>query len=869
MNDHHIYYIHRSIHDLMIHGSNTLTLPTLFEYWCALRLSIEYNTPFTVWKDISPLSKANYNVPNNDMGVDCASSDFLKLIQVKYYGKDHTIGTHSLSTFLAFPFQMDKSIIPKLDLLLARTDYSKLSDYVKRAISKGNLTDHAFESITFMKECKDISINFIDEKIQQDLRFPLRPPQLDALKIIEQSDREMKNCILSIPTGVGKTRIVLEYIHRNDGEVLVFVPTLILMDQWYKEAILSGLNKNKVIRIGSGVVEKYDPNGVYSLVICLNNSIDKVCKHISSFQKIFIDEAHRIHLPHIYRDEELDITEEDCIEDKDTESDDDEETYLTTLKNLFRSKKNIVLMSATIDPHINYLYYSYFIREAINQGYLCDYQLICPIFTNCPDDSNIALYMIQRGECHCIVFCDSIKQADSFSEILNSLLPGCARSIHSELTKTNRDLYIQEFEASQIRFLVNVRVLVEGFNCPIASSCVFLHLPSNDTFAIQAIGRCLRLYPGKEIANIYLPFNRDEDAIDISRFITEIGKKDKVIQRACLDKTIGTYINLDVHRDKQIEDDSRDHMDIDEESIVELRFNAIYNSLGDIDQHGKDIWKGKCKKLIDFYSSKKRMPIERTGDIEEKKIVKWMYWQQMNFNNRRQIMKDEEIYELWRILRIKYNLLSKPELWMQMYERLVNFKTKEQDSEYTEEYFRNWIQVQQRNFKNKEQIVGTNEKIYNIWKEFRIRYNLLSKSELWMQSFVQLNDFYTINRRLPCRSSGNLEEKRLSIWMTSQQTTFRRKSEAMENEEIYNLWKEFRINHNLLLKPELWKQTYCKLIEFEMLHNRLPSVNSPDEKILNKWIQHQQTNFNNKTCMMKIEEIYNIWMTFRIEHNRN
>lgn len=680
MNDSHLYYLHRSIHDLLLHESNMLTLPTLFEYYCALQLSLQYDKPFTVWKDISPLSKSNYDIhlTFRDKGVDCASSDFKQLVQVKQYGENTSICRGTLSTFLSFRHFLHPTKRDGIQLLLARTGHSKLTEEIQRVVEWGDIMDHTYDHTLFIEECQQIKNNFIEVKMKQEVRPPLRPPQIEALKVIEQSDLEEMNCILSIPTGVGKTRIVLEYCMKNDSNILVFVPTLVLMDQWYHEAVLYGFDKKKVVRIGSSSRDGYDPKSTYSLVICVYNSVEKIKGKINSFKKIVIDEAHRIKRPHIYKDEDIIIEEDDGdseTESEEDESDEDEdvveeEKHIVVLKRMICSRTNILLMSATIDKIQGYLYYSYTIREAIERGDICDYQLRVPIYNNCPNDQNIAEYLIREAGCHCIVFCSSIKQADEFSNVLNSLLPNSARSVHSQLVDSKRKLYIQEFEASQIRFLVNVEVLVEGFNCPIVSSCVFLHLSSSETFAIQAIGRCLRMYPGKEFANIFLPYNRDEDLVDVKRFITEIGKKDPVIRRACIDKVAGTYINLEIQREVKSEEDTKDYdkMEVELDSVVEFRFEAIFNSLGQIDRMSIKRWYDNMEKIKEWIGDRKRNPNIHSTDPTEKGYAQWLYRQSRYCKLRISHFMNDEVCKVWNAFKDQNEYFRTPNL--NLYEQI-------------------------------------------------------------------------------------------------------------------------------------------------------------------------------------------------------
>ena len=110
----HVRFLQGNIVDLMRRPPNNLTLPTLFEYWSALQLTLEKNVPFTVWKDIDPNIKRNHKVPHKDMGVDLTTDDFKTLVQCKFYSEMSCINWGGFGTFLGFPcwtkpFPLDKT----------------------------------------------------------------------------------------------------------------------------------------------------------------------------------------------------------------------------------------------------------------------------------------------------------------------------------------------------------------------------------------------------------------------------------------------------------------------------------------------------------------------------------------------------------------------------------------------------------------------------------------------------------------------------------------------------------------------------------------------------------------------------------------
>ena len=157
----------------------------------------------------------------------------------------------------------------------------------------------------------------------------------------------------------------------------------------------------------------------------------------------------------------------------------------------------------------------------IDQGILCDYNIHVPIFTDDPTNENICKHLLTEyllGST--IIYCNSQKEGKLLSNLLNKLKKNSSKYIDCNTTKSIRNDIINNYKNGNIKFLVNVRILIEGFDAPITQNIVLLHIPHSKTTLIQIIGRALRKYPNKTYANIILPFSSDEDETSINNFIT-------------------------------------------------------------------------------------------------------------------------------------------------------------------------------------------------------------------------------------------------------------------------------------------------------------------------------------------------------------
>ena len=276
-------------------------------------------------------------------------------------------------------------------------------------------------------------------------------------------------------------------------------------------------------------------NNKKNVTICVYNSIGCI-KDFEQFKRIYVDEAHHINKPEIY-----------CDNDEETETDveDSEEnitSYIGQIEALQKYNNN-ALFSATIDNRDGFEYYHRDIREMIDLGYLCDYTINIPIFDSQASNRNICEYLIRRYF-SVIIYSNSQKEGKEIYTIMDHIQGGCCGYIDCKTSKKERQKILQKYENGELGFLVNVRILVEAFNSPRTEGVCFMHMPSSNTLIIQIIGRALRLYSGKYMAKVILPFSTDEDQVNISKFVTTIAKHDSRIRKSYNEKGLVDIFHL-------------------------------------------------------------------------------------------------------------------------------------------------------------------------------------------------------------------------------------------------------------------------------------------------------------------------------------
>ena len=98
-----------------------------------------------------------------------------------------------------------------------------------------------------------------------------------------------------------------------------------------------------------------------------------------------------------------------------------------------------------------------------------------------------------RERKHCIVFVPSVEEAAAIAQSYPSSAYVCGTTPKKERTET-----IKAFKEGRIRVLVNVGVLLTGFNCPEADMIILAFCTASVSKYYQAVGRGCRPAPGKD-----------------------------------------------------------------------------------------------------------------------------------------------------------------------------------------------------------------------------------------------------------------------------------------------------------------------------------------------------------------------------------
>jgi superfamily II DNA or RNA helicase/CHASE3 domain sensor protein len=874
-------YIYNRSQDLIKSGKkskdfNNFDLAKIFEYYSCIKLTDEFSRPFYEYSDIDPTYKEEHKLSKYDTGIDASD---LKDTIVQCKLRDKTLNWKECSTFFGsqniYCEKENKTIVKWKNLIITRNKDSTLSDNLKER--KKLFLDRTYDKAELLKYCEELEkpkIKIVKEKVE------IRDYQKEAINLI----RKMKsNLIINLPTGTGKNFIIAHSLKPNKFSYLILVPRIILLEQIESELLKYNPDYEEYIqKIGDGN-NKY--NSDKNITICVYNSVLIIDKHIDDFDYIFVDEAHHISVPEIYKidnddyysdysDDDSDYSDNESnsesnseLEDESEEEEDvesvDNKTYIKIIKSYQKYNNNIYL-SATIDKLDGFEYYTKDIRDMIDKNYLCDYQITIPIFTEDPSNKNICEYLIKNYR-NVIIYCNSQKEGILINKLMNSIQKNSSEYIDCNTTKSERNKIIKKYKSGELPFLVNVRILVEGFDAPITKGICFMHLPSSKTTLIQIIGRALRLHSDKKMANIILPFSGKEDESSINNFLKTMARNDSRIKQSYCDKKVGGYIDIV----NEIED-------LEMENEIELKYELIFDKMG-ILKNCEEIWEKKLEEVKEYIDENGCRPSVYDKDKDIKSMGWWIGTQQKSYKEEQFIMKDTSIRKKWEefIDEYKKHFISYEKKWETNLEKVIEYIKKYNKRPNTTDKNNDiktlgkWIGTQQKSYKE-EQYIMKNDIIRKKWEDFIDEYkkHFISYEKKWETTLEKVIEYIKINNKRPSSEDKNNDIKILGVWVLNQQNNYIHKKNIMKNLNIQKKWSQFinddKYKDYFQSNEEIWINKLEKVKEYINRNNRKPQPTDKDEVINNigYWLSFQQKNYINKIQIMKIKMIRKRWEEF-------
>lgn len=839
---------------------NFYELAKPFEYYSAKMLSIEYNKPIYHYNDLEMIYKEDNNLSKHDSGIDLTDKQDI-IGQVKL--RSDTLSWKELSTFICQINQFDsitkKRYIKWNDPILIRNQCSKISKNLKEHLNNNICIDRPYRLEEFYKYCNNLKTNPPLIKDTNDI-IEIRDYQVETIDLI--NNNPTKNLYICLPTGSGKSYIVISSIELNK-KYIILVPFVVLLDQWYSEIINIRPELTDYIQLIGDNNNTFDSNKL--ITISTFHSVGLV-GNLNTYYRVVIDEAHKIIKPEIYEE----------VDDGDEEDEEDESTYTSIITKNIIGFHNNILMSATLDNPYNEddIYHKVELRDLIDKGILTDYQIKIPIFEDNANDISVCQYIV-KNYTNMIIYCSSQEEGKRITDILNKISKKCCYYLDCNTCKGTRRDILKEFNNGNINFLVNIRILVEGFNSKICNGVILYHIAKNDKTLVQIIGRALRKHPNKLYANIVLPFINCQDSKDLQFILRVLATNDSVIKQRCITQKLGGYIDIEPI-DKPVVDDDDDSED-DNGILMESKFDLVFNSLGNCVKGTVDMWAFKLDKVKKFIDDNKKTPSQKSETSSEKILGAWLSSQKEKY--KKQIMLDESVKLLWEKFNEDYKeyLLSNEEIWERHLFNVKKFiddnekapsqKSKEKD----EKVIGQWLSDQKKKYKKNIQIMS-NEIFRKQFENFNEDYKeyLLTPDELWEYNLSKLIKFIDDNEHLPRQVSTIVEEKKLHVWMSHQKRNHKNNVNFMKNIVLKNQWVKFIDDYKYLFlsTDETWKSNFNKVKQFINDYRKKPSSKSkdPEEQVLARWVFKQQSKYKDQSDGSDDSEIRKLWDSFVAEN---
>ena len=261
----------------------------------------------------------------------------------------------------------------------------------------------------------------------------------------------------------------------------------------------------------------------------------------------------------------------------------------------------------------------------------------------------------------------------------------------------------------------------------------------------------------------------------------------------------------------------------------------------------------KVKKYID---ENNKRPNSNDTNKEIKQMGKWIVDCQDKYTKKKQIMKENNIRQLWEQFIDQYNkyFLDNNTLWINILEKVKLYINENNKRPSTHDKNQNikqlavWIGTQQKNYTRKEQIMK-DDNIRQLWEQFIEQYSeyFVDNITQWVNMLDKIKKYIDENKKKPSEHDKNEYIKQMSGWISHQKHNYTKKINIMKDENIRQLWEEFINDYAKYFK----KTTTSEVIDYtktQIEYNDDTIICSATSKV-------KYTNIKPKTKTIKSEKI--------------
>ena len=830
-----------------------------------------------LWDDLPPDFDTKFNVPHKmDYGVDLITLEYDKCCQVKLYNENSRITWTDISKYYAY----SKGILKIDNMILYKKNEPKIDKMGEKLIQNNNIQVIRKEDFDDLIDKYSTDINRIDcstSSSTSSSSLEERHYLLECYKIFNESTESQ--LYFQLPCGTGKSYIMLyilsKYIQEHpESRHIIFCPWIDLAKQTYE---LFVTNNIKTDFIGDG---KHSITEASNVIVCINMSVSHIPSDIEITYKI-IDEAHHL---------------------------ESEDSQIRKQINKLQCIKELNL-SATFHNQ-ECLDFNYPMNEAIEDGYISDYQMVIGYFESGDKTDELVSLIKNHTEWSpmfvyfnttekCKVFNDKLKQVN----IKSTYITGDTPSIEREQTKT-------DIESDKLQVVCLCGVYNEGVSIDCLQTVVFGDLRHSQINKIQIAMRANRKHSCKPFYRVVLPVvESDFSEKDIQELIRTFAEIDT--------RLVEDIRNKNQLRVKLIMNDGSNEANLEN---AELLYEQVYDRMGVMIEgmSAEEIWFMKFEMLKEFIDKNKFTPLNKRSKLtDEYSLSIWFSNQKQNYKKKNGIMKlNTIIYDIWSKFIINPQYInyfkSNEEKWFMKLDELKEFinsnkmRPTDHSNHIGEKQCGKWLSHQITNYKTERM---QPEILYNSWTEFindpiYIGY-FKSNEEIWYENLEKVKEFIDINSKIPNVEIGltNKKQKRqltdkedierkLGNWICSQKNNYKHKHKSIliDNNDIYNHWVEFINNPKYINyfknKGEIWNDNFTNLKLFIDSNNKLPNADigrikkdgkritikldttKNMEKQLGSFLGTNKENYEYKKNIMKTDITkYELWKNF-IENDK-
>ena len=675
------------------------------------------NSPYRLSRDgYRALCKLGWK----DLGVDAVSQNFDVSLQAKHYSAKSRVTWEQISTFYAFSDMYLKST----QKWLVTSNYPKFTNtdigYLVKTSTLNLFQFSDEESDGLVQRIVGERSEIQKEIFETSYAKVLRKCQKEAFAAIVEDFHMNSATSVAMPCGSGKTVLVLEIIkwwrgvfrdfpnldtvdlgfgdsdefdgiecsqetsfgslesHTPDstgGKVVVFVPSLLLVDQFAEVCKkYLGLDCHKV----SGDSQYESGHDIY---VCTYHSAKKIR---GTCGLVVVDEAHHVDL---YESGRPDSRISECSADDKIQKGRIKSVLAEMVHSVSRNK--LLYVSAT--PKREPLCYEYSIGDAIADKILAEYQVAVPLITDGkpPIDAIVERVSVNPEWRHILAYCNTVLMAKIFSDRINEKLGGLVCETFDGSTHVKvREQIMDKFKSGKIRCLSTVHVLAEGIDIPNADTCIFVEPRHSKIDIVQCVGRVLRnpIDNVKPFATVVLPTTSEKN--ELRRFVWAMSKHDSRIADEIRERSFGR-IYLEPGQDF---DDNQAEI-IGYEFYTRLELETLFKEDSD--------WMIKYQLLKNYVDENHSIPTEST-QYKNVNIGSWISRQRRNHTKGKLSEEREKKLEAIDGWTWGKSRKTKPLEWDEIFEILKNYVDENhsiptESTQYKNVNIGSWISTQRAN----------------------------------------------------------------------------------------------------------------------------------------------------------------------------